>query len=116
MNTYILGRILIGFLFFFFGIWNTLHRKPILEFMQQKKIPLAFPFLILGLAWETLFGFYIIIGLWVQFSALMLIPFTIVSVFIFHAFWNFDGQVRSLNMTLFIANLTVTLGALLLLL
>jgi uncharacterized membrane protein YphA (DoxX/SURF4 family) len=116
MHTYTLGRILVGFLFFFFGVWNILHRKSILEFMQQKNIPLAFPFLILGLAWQTLFGFYIVIGLWVQLSALMLIPFTIVSVFIFHAFWNFEGEIRRLNMILFIANLTGSLGGLILLL
>lgn len=81
-----------------------------------EKNPPAKPFLFLGIAWQALFGFYLIIGLWVQLSALLLIPFTIISVFIFHAFWNFEGEVRRLNMILFIANLTASLGGLLLLL
>ncbi|OGT30801.1 MAG: hypothetical protein A3E87_07570 [Gammaproteobacteria bacterium RIFCSPHIGHO2_12_FULL_35_23] len=112
----ILGRVLIGFFFFFFGIWNAMHWRPTLEFMYQKKIPIAMPFLFLGIAWQTITGLLLMLGIWVKLVALLLIPFDIISVLIFHAFWNFTGETRRLNMLLFVANLTATLGALLLLL
>ncbi len=112
----VLGRVLIGLLFLFFGVWNSCHWRPTLDFMHQKKIPLAMPFLWLGIAWQTIMGLLLILGIEVKIAAVLLIPFTVVSVFIFHAFWNFEGEVRRLNMILFIANLTGSLGGLLLLL
>lgn len=111
----LIGRILIGLFFCFFGIWNLAHWHPTLEAMQQKKIPLACCFLALGIGWQMLLGFYIVIGLWVQLSAILLIIFTIVSVFLFHCFWCFNGEERRLNLLLFVTHLTATLGGLLLL-
>lgn len=112
----VLGRILIGFFFLFFGIWNVMHRQAILSFMRQKHIPFTRPVLAVGIIWQSALGLLLIIGIGVQLAALLLIPFTLISVFIFHAFWNFEGETRQLNMALFIANLTATLGGLLLLL
>lgn len=111
-----LGRILIGFFFFFFGIWNAYHWKPTLSFMLQKKIPLSGPVLLFGILLQTIMGLMLMLGFYVKIAALLLIPFDIVAVFIFHAFWNFSGEIRRLNMIVFITNLTASLGALLLLL
>lgn len=114
--TPVAGRVLIGFFFLFFGVWNFMHWRPTLDFMHQRKIPVAKPFMFLGIIWQTLTGLLLILGMYIKLVALLLIPFDIVAVFIFHAFWTAEGEVRRLNMILFIANLTGTLGALLLLL
>ena len=58
-----LGRILIGFFFLFFGIWNGYHWRPTLDFMRQKGIPVALPFLFLGIAWQTVTGILLTLGL-----------------------------------------------------
>jgi uncharacterized membrane protein YphA (DoxX/SURF4 family) len=115
-TIFIIARLLVGFFFLFFGIWNLLHWKPTLEFMEQKKIPLATFALGFGIALEILCSLMIIADIDVQIAVLLLIPFVIVAVFIFHAFWNFEGDIRRLNMLCFITNLTSTLAALLLLL
>jgi putative oxidoreductase len=114
--TPLLAHFLIGFYFVFYGFWNIYHWRPIVEDMTQKNIPLPFLILSCGIFWQTVAGFMIMLGIYVKLAALILIPFTILSVFIFHPFWKFRGEHRALNMNIFIANLTVSLSALLLLL
>lgn len=109
------GRILVGFYFTFFGVWNVCHWVPTLNFMLQKKLPFARFLLGFGIGVQSITGLMLIFGFYAQIAAFILIPFDIVSVFIFHAFWNFDGEIRRLNMIIFIANITATLSALLLL-
>ncbi len=108
-----IGQTLIGFYFVFFGFWNIYHWVPFVEIMTKKRIPLPFLFMSIGITWQVLAGFMIMLGFYVKIAALSLIPFTLISILIFHDFWNFEGALRRLNLNIFIANLTVTLGALL---
>lgn len=110
-----LGRILVGFYFAFFGVWNVCHWTPTLAFMLQKKLPFARVLLGVGILVQSIMGLMLMFGFYANIAAFILIPFDIVSIFIFHAFWNFNGEIRRLNMIIFIANITATLGALLLL-
>jgi putative oxidoreductase len=110
------AHVLIGFYFVFYGFWNIYHWRPIMEDMTQRNIPIPFLVLSCGIFWQTVAGFLIMFGLYVKLAALLLIPFTIISVFIFHPFWNHRGEQRALNLNIFIANLTMSLSALLLLL
>ncbi len=110
----ILGRFLFGFFFVFFGGWNTIHWRPTLDAMRQKKIPLANLLLWFGIFLETLSGLMIIFGVYVRLAALLLIPFVLVSIIMFHPFWRLQGEIRMLNMFIFITHITATLGALLL--
>jgi putative oxidoreductase len=112
----IIGCFLIGFFFAFFGLWNSYHWRPTLDFMIKKKIPFPLPLLILGIIVQTVAGLMLMIGVYINIAALLLIPFDIIAVLIFHAFWNFEGEIRRLNTIIFITNLTASLGALLLLL
>lgn len=109
-----LGLLLVGFFFFFFGFWNIYHWRPTLDFMLQKKLPFALPLLSFGIAVQLIAGMMLMIQFQVKLAALVLIPFDIIAVFIFHAFWNFSGEIRRLNTIIFITNLTASLAALLL--
>ncbi|WP_133130155.1 hypothetical protein [Legionella yabuuchiae] len=112
------GRVLIGFYFFFFVFWNGYHWRPTLDAMRLRKIPstLAFPVMIFGLFLEGVTGLMIMFGIYTGYAALLLILFDIVASFIFHPFWIMEwGVVRTLNTIIFIGNLTMTLGGLLLL-
>jgi uncharacterized membrane protein YphA (DoxX/SURF4 family) len=112
---FMLAHLLIGFYFIFFGIWNIYHWTPITEVMIKKNLPAPFFILTIIIGWQFIAGFIIMAGLWVKIAALSLLPFTLFIVFILHPFWHFTGELRKQHMALFITNLTITLGALLLL-
>lgn len=111
----IAGRILIGFYFFFFVFWNSYHRVAALAVMRQIKIPFPFFVFVVGLMLQGVTGLLIIFAVFVPIAATLLIVFDIFATFIFHRFWTLDGPLRTLNTIIFIGNLTITLGALLLL-
>lgn len=118
MNTFmftlpLLVHFLIGFYFVFFGFWNVYHWAPLLEVMAKKNIPHPYVILAIGIVWQVLAGFLIIFDLFVKIAASSLIVFTVISVFIFYPFWNFKGEHRNIDVNMFVANMTVTLGALL---
>ena len=109
-----IGTMLVGFFFLFFGGWNLYHWQPTLTAMLQKKIPFAPLLLSLGILMESLTGLMLMTGFYTQIAALLLIFFDVFAVFMFHPFWHFEGEIRRLNMIIFIANLTGVLGALML--
>jgi putative oxidoreductase len=112
----ILGRVFIGLYYVLFGFWNIYHWRPSLNIMTEKNFPLPFLVLPIGIFWQIATGSMIIFGSYVKLAALSLIVFTIIGINIFHDFWNHKGELRRLNMTVFIANITISIGALLLLL
>ena len=109
------AHFLIGFYFVFFGFWNIYHWRPTLSVMSQKNIPHPYLVLPVGVAWQVIFGSMIALGVYVKLAALLLIPFVLISIFIFHAFWKLTGELRVLNFIIFLSNLIVTIPVLLLL-
>lgn len=112
----IIAHLLIGFYFAFFGFWNIYHWRPILVVMAEKDIPLPQLVLSIGIAVQVVAGGMIMFGSSIKLATLVLLPFTLIAVFMFHPFWKFKAEHRTLNFSIFMANMTVTLGALLLLL
>lgn len=116
MNTLpFIAHFLIGFFFIYFGFSNFLQRTTIIDVMSEKGIPLASLVFYLGIITETLCGVLIIVNTMVLFAAIILIVFDIVAVLLFHQFWQYDGELRRLNLIIFITNLTVVLGSLIIL-
>ena len=121
MNTLLpclptIGHILIGLYFTFFGIWNIYHWKPTIDVMLADRIPSPLLLLSIGISWQIILGVMIMCNIYVKLAALMLIPFTLVSIFMFHPFWKYTGEKRKLHFSTFITNLTVTMGTLIVLL
>lgn len=112
----IIGRILVGLYFAFFGIWNIYHWRPSIEIMLQKQIPHPYLILTLGIAWQSILGVMIICNIHTKIAAILLIPFCLTSITIFHPFWYHKGELRRMHLARFIDNTTVTIGSLLLLL
>ena len=112
----ILGRFFVGFYFAGFGLWNIYHWRPFTRVLIEKNIPLPFVVLPLGIFWQMAAGTMIMFDSYVKGASLSLIIFTVISITIFHDFWNHAGEVRRLNLNLYLANLTISVGALLLLL
>jgi putative oxidoreductase len=113
---HILAYFLIGFYFIFFGFWNIYHWTPITEVMIKKNLPAPFFLLSIAIGLQIIAGFMIISATLVPIAAILLILFTFFIIFVLHPFWDFQGELRKQHMALFITNLTMTLGALLLLL
>ena len=109
-----LAHFMIGSYFAFFGIWNIYHWVPILETMARKNIPHPYLLLPIGIGWQIIAGCMIMFGILAALAAALLIPLTIITICIFHPFWNFKGEARKSNFAIFATNMTVTLGALLL--
>jgi putative oxidoreductase len=112
----VIAHVLIGYYFVFYGFWNIYHWRPLIEDLNQRNIPLPYMVLAAGIFWQTVAGFMIMFAIYLKLAALVLIPFTLISVFIFHPFWKFHGEKRALNLNIFLANLTLSFSALLLLL
>lgn len=112
----VLARVLIAVLFLYAAVCNTRAWKGLRTVMRQKKIPFAGFLVSIGIIFETIAAILIILGIYIPIVALLLIPFTLVSILIYHDFWNKpEGEVRSLNQGLFVTHLTTTLSALILL-
>ncbi len=111
----LLAHYLIGFYFIFFGFWNIYHWTPITEVMIKRNLPSPFFLLSIAIGIQIIAGFMIMSNTWIMLASIVLIFFTFFIVFLLHPFWHFTGELRKQHMALFVTNLTVTLGALLLL-
>lgn len=87
-----------------------------IEVMLQRNIPSPIFLLSIAIGWQIVCGVAIMFGILVKLAALLLIPFTILIVFILHPFWNYKAELRKQHMALLITNFTMSLGALILLL
>lgn len=110
-----LAHFLIGFYFAFFGLWNIYHWFTILELMAKRGIPHPYLFLSIGIVWQVVAGVMIMFNIYIKLAAFTLIPFTIFAVCFLHPFWRCQTEQRKHDLIMFITNITVTLGALLLL-
>ena len=120
MNTLFLSlpaiaHLLIGFYFIFFGFWNVYHWFPTMEAMAKRGVPHPYIVLPVAILWQTIAGALIIAGLFVKLAAVSLIVFTLISIIGAHPFWQFRGEHRIIHFKFFAVNLTVVIGALILL-
>jgi len=111
----ILARVLIGSYFLFFGLWNIYHWTPVLKVMMEDNIPCPWLALQVGILFQVVAGGMIATGMFVEMTAAVLIPLMVMAAFIFHPFWKRRGELFRLHFVLFMATLTISLGALLLL-
>jgi len=78
-------------------------------------LPLAPTLLVLATIAELGGGLLILLGLQVRFGAFILCLFLIPTTFLFHNFWALEGSEQQLQMIMFLKNLSIFGGALVLL-
>jgi len=81
----------------------------------ERLLPWAPVLLPIGFAFELLGGLFLFFGIKVRFGALLLALFLIPITFLFHHFWFLAGPDRELQMTMFLKNLGIFGGLLVLL-
>jgi putative oxidoreductase len=119
----LLARIVLSPLFIFAAVNHLLHWGGMIKFMTGKlesEFGSASPIVVQAmLAGATVFlllgGLSVLLGFRARWGAVLLVVFLIPAALIFHDFWNYDGQIRQLQMANFMKNITIAGGLLMVL-
>ncbi|CDR33042.1 DoxX family protein [Criblamydia sequanensis] len=110
----LLGRILIASIFLIAGTQKILNYNGYLQMMTSKGIPFASVLLLGAIVFLLLGSISVILGYKTRIGALLLILFLIPTTLIFHNFWGLPAEEASLQQIMFMKNLSI-LGGLILL-
>lgn len=114
MNTVIIiGRILFAMAFVLFGINHLSKRKDMVGYAQMMKVPT--PSLLVPLTGLMIIagGLSIAFGFYARIGAILLVIFMVPTTFTMHQFWGVeDKQTAQMQMTMFLKNLSMLGGAL----
>ena len=86
--------------------------SEIIRGLVERALPWAPSLLIIGVIVELLGGLLVFLGIKVRFGAFILILFLIPTTLIVHGFWSLPVEEKSINMVLFMKNMSI-LGGLL---
>lgn len=115
--VFLIGRILFALVFIASGVVAHLaQRKPTAEYAKavgapapEVTVPLTGVMILLG-------GLSVLLGLWADVGAILLIVFLLLAAFIMHAFWKEeDPQAEQVQMSMFMKNIALAGGALIIL-
>jgi putative oxidoreductase len=109
----LVARIFIGSLFLWAGATKVVHWKGSAEYMHLKKMPTSL--LPAAILMQIIGGLSVLLGFEARVGALLLIVFVIPAAIKMHDFWNLQGDERTTQKTMFMKDIAV-LGGLLLLL
>jgi putative oxidoreductase len=107
------GRVLLALIFLTSGIGKIFSFDGTAQYMASQGMPMASLFLVAAIAIEVLGGLSVITGFKARWGATALIVFTIVASLVFHQFWNLEGMDRQIQMIMFMKNLSMIGGLLL---
>jgi putative oxidoreductase len=108
----LVGRVLLGSIFFFSGIGKITGWESTLGYMAMKNMPFPAFFLLGALFLEITGGLSLILGYKSKLGAIALIFFMIPTTFIFHDFWNLQGHEQLIQQIMFLKNFAIMGGLL----
>jgi putative oxidoreductase len=73
-------------------------------------VPWSSVLLLIGVLFELIGAIMLLIGFRERFGAVLLILFIIPATLLYHSFWFFEGPARELQMTMFLKNLAILGG------
>lgn len=109
----LLGRILISSIFLMSGFGKIADWSGTAGYMASKGMPLVPMFLIGAIVFELGGGLSVLLGFKAKIGAAALAAFLIPVTLIFHNFWTLEGMDQQIQMIMFMKNLAI-LGGLLL--
>ena len=83
-----IGRIMVGFVFFYSSFCNIAYRSIKIETLIEKRLPKPAWVLAIGIIWQFIFGLMVMLDFYTVWSAAALILFTFLSATLYHDFWN----------------------------
>lgn len=109
-----LGRCLLASLFLLGGLNKILNYSETAAHMTEVGLPMAGSLLPLVILLELGAGALVAFaGPFYRIAALALAGFTVLTNFVFHEFWNMQGDIRALEISLFFKNIFIAGGLLL---
>lgn len=106
------GRILLSAIFIQAGISKIFNWEATAGYMQSQGMPLVPLFLLGALGVEILGGLSVLVGFFARLGALALFLFLIPTTLIFHAFWAVPEAHQHIQMIMFMKNLAIMGGLL----
>lgn len=110
----LIGRILLGLVFFIAGIGKITGYAGTLQYATSAGLPMPSIAVPVGIAIEVGMPLLLLIGFKTRWAAAALIVFTLVACFFFHQFWAMEGAARMNNQIAFLKNLAIVGGLLML--
>lgn len=107
------GRVLLALIYLHSGVNKVLGWGGTAAHMAAKGMPLVPLFLLAAIVAEVGGAASVILGYKARWGALALIVFTIAATLIFHDFWALEGIDRRINLIMFMKNLSMIGGLLL---
>jgi putative oxidoreductase len=107
-----LGRVLLGGLFVIGGVPHFFALDPLTDVLRKRGLPASRLCLIVGTVFQIVAGALLIFGQFVQFAALGLVVFTLVSSVLMVNFWSLTGEAREKMKNIFMSNLAIIGGLL----
>ena len=108
----VVGRILLALIFLMSGVGKIADWSGTAGYMEFKGMPLVPLFLVGAIVLEVAGSLSVILGFKARLGALALIVFTIPTTLIFHAFWAVGAEQQQIEMIMFMKNLGLTGGLL----
>ncbi len=94
----LIGRILFAFLFLTSGYAHFAQRKMMAQFAGAKGVPMPMPAVLGGGVLLVAGGIMVLLGLWADLGALLLVIFLLPTAVLMHAFWKeTDPQSRQME-------------------
>jgi putative oxidoreductase len=112
-TTLVIGRALLGTLFFVSSITKILGFGYVAGWMAGSGVPLPELSLVLTIAVELIGGAMLITGWHARWASLALAAFIVPATLVFHAFWNADAATFNDQLTAFLKNAAIFGGMLL---
>lgn len=113
MTLTTIARLLISPLFIVSAISKIKDPDDTKDFMKSKKMPWVDFLYIIAIFLELGGGLLVLTGFYAAVGAILLLLFLVPTTFIFHNFWIYKGQDRTIHMTNFLKNLSMIGGLLL---
>ena len=108
----LLGRVFFSAIFLFAGVNKLMDFSGNLAYTTSHGLPFPEIALVLAIIIEIGAGLMVLLGFKARFGAFLLLLFTAVTTFYFHAFWALEGAQMQLQMIMFMKNLAMMGGAL----
>ncbi len=108
--TVLAGRILLGLLFLVSGVGKIAGFDGTVGYISAQHLPLPALAAALTIGVELGGGIALVTGLWTRQAALVLAAFTLLTAFVFHAFWSAPDAAKAMQQIQFLKNLSIAGG------
>ena len=110
----LIGRILFAVVFLSSGVGHFTQTQAMTGYAASKGVPAAKPAVLGGGVVQLVGILMLVLGIWADLGALLLVVFLVPTAFLMHAFWKeTDGQAKQLEMVQFLKDMSLAGAALL---